>query len=135
METLAEQRGLLTGPCLARLLGHDRKTVYRMAKAGRIPHMRLGGRIRFNPQAVAMWLSDSQMEVKYCAPLMTSSAWHSPAQRSKRGCCSISGNSRMTTRNCLSNWPGWCDPGLKQTIVLPQCVRLLSGCGGTFTYT
>jgi hypothetical protein len=41
----------------------------------------------------------------------------------------------MTTRNCLSNWPGWCDPGLKQTIVLPQCVRLLSGCGGTFTYT
>jgi excisionase family DNA binding protein len=64
IEKLAEQHGLLTGPCLARLLGYDRKTVYRMAKAGRIPHMRLGGCIRFNPQTVAVWLRDSQMEVK-----------------------------------------------------------------------
>jgi excisionase family DNA binding protein len=64
IETLAAQRGLLTGTGLARLLGYDRKTIHRMAKAGRIPHMRLGGRIRFNPQTVAAWLRDSQMDVK-----------------------------------------------------------------------
>jgi len=42
----------------------DRKTIARMARENRIPHLRLGGRIRFNPQAVAGWLLASQTEVQ-----------------------------------------------------------------------
>jgi excisionase family DNA binding protein len=66
IETLAKQPGLLSGPRLGRLLGYDKKTISRMARENRIPHLRLGGRLRFNPQAVAGWLlgSQSQTEVK-----------------------------------------------------------------------
>jgi len=63
LETLATQRGLITGPCLARLLGYDKKTVHRMAVSSRIPHLLLGGRIRFNPKDVAAWLRASQAGV------------------------------------------------------------------------
>lgn len=64
VETLAHTPGLLSGPRLARLLGYDKKTIARMAREKRIPHLLVGGRVRFNPQAVAVWLLASQMEVK-----------------------------------------------------------------------
>lgn len=64
IETLSKQAGLISGPRLARLLGYDKKTIARMARENRIPHLLVGGRIRFNPQAVAGWLLGSQKEVK-----------------------------------------------------------------------
>jgi excisionase family DNA binding protein len=62
IETIAKQPGLLSGPRVARLLGLDKKTVARMARENRIPHLRLGGRTRFNPQAVAGWLLAAQQD-------------------------------------------------------------------------
>lgn len=65
IQTVAHQPGLLSGPRLARMLGLDKKTIARMARENRIPHLLLSGRIRFNPQAVAGWLlAAQQTEVK-----------------------------------------------------------------------
>jgi excisionase family DNA binding protein len=41
---------------LGDLLSISRKHIYKLAKAGRIPHYRLFGSIRFDPEAVAQWL-------------------------------------------------------------------------------
>jgi excisionase family DNA binding protein len=41
---------------LGEVLGISRKHIYKLAKAGRIPHYRISGSIRFDPEAVALWL-------------------------------------------------------------------------------
>ena len=60
MATLAEQmeriEGAMTGDTLANLLGVSKITVFKMAKAGRIPSFRVGTCVRFDPRAVADWL-------------------------------------------------------------------------------
>ena len=55
-ETLAEMKGAITAEPLARLLGMSRITIYKLAKAGRIPSFRIGSAVRFDPSAVARWL-------------------------------------------------------------------------------
>lgn len=67
MDTISTiaKAGLLTGPRLARLLRLAKKTIARMAREDRIPHLLLGGHTRFNPQTVAGWLlAAQQTEVK-----------------------------------------------------------------------
>jgi excisionase family DNA binding protein len=41
---------------LAMILSTSKMTIYRLVEQGAIPHFRLGGLIRFDPQAVADWL-------------------------------------------------------------------------------
>jgi len=55
-EQLAEMQGAITAAPLARLLGLSRITVYKMAKAGRIPSFRVGSAVRFDPGVLAAWL-------------------------------------------------------------------------------
>jgi len=41
---------------LALLLGVSRITIFKLAKAGRIPCFRVGTCVRFDPQQVSQWL-------------------------------------------------------------------------------
>jgi excisionase family DNA binding protein len=41
---------------LAKILSTSKMTIYRLVEQGAIPHFRVGGLIRFDPQAVADWL-------------------------------------------------------------------------------
>jgi excisionase family DNA binding protein len=46
----------LTTAQLAQLLAVSRITIFKLAKAGRIPAFRIGTCVRFDPRAVANWL-------------------------------------------------------------------------------
>ncbi len=46
----------LTADDLAKLLSVSRITIFKQAKAGRIPSFRIGTSVRFDPKAVARWL-------------------------------------------------------------------------------
>lgn len=48
---------LLTVRELATLLQLHAKTVERMARGGRLPSLRVGGRLRFRPSDIASWLA------------------------------------------------------------------------------
>jgi excisionase family DNA binding protein len=58
--TLAEHieriEGAMTAEKLAKLLGVSKITIFKQAKAGRIPSFRIGTCVRFDPKAVANWL-------------------------------------------------------------------------------
>jgi excisionase family DNA binding protein len=47
--------GMTTGE-LAAVLGVSRRSIFDMAKAGRIPSFRVGSSVRFDPHLVAKWL-------------------------------------------------------------------------------
>jgi excisionase family DNA binding protein len=54
---LVEKRsGAWSAPELAELLGCTGKHIYALAKSGRLPHLRIGSMIRFDPAATAEWL-------------------------------------------------------------------------------
>ncbi len=46
----------LTAPELARILNVSKITIFKQAKARRIPSFRIGTCVRFDPRAVANWL-------------------------------------------------------------------------------
>jgi len=46
----------LTAEELAEMLTVSRITIFKQAKAGRIPSFRIGTCVRFDPRAVAQWL-------------------------------------------------------------------------------
>jgi excisionase family DNA binding protein len=46
----------LTASELAEILNVSRITIFKQAKAGRIPSFRIGTCVRFDPRAVAQWL-------------------------------------------------------------------------------
>jgi excisionase family DNA binding protein len=46
----------LTADELARMLTVSRITIFKQAKAGRIPSFRMGTCVRFDPKMVAQWL-------------------------------------------------------------------------------
>jgi excisionase family DNA binding protein len=48
---------LLTAREVAELLQLNVKTVERMARAGRLPGLRVCGRVRFRPSDIASWLA------------------------------------------------------------------------------
>jgi len=41
---------------LAKILSTSKMTIYRLVGQGAIPYFRVGGLIRFDPQAIADWL-------------------------------------------------------------------------------
>lgn len=53
---LRHHRNALTADDLAEALSFSVKHIYKMAKAKRIPSLRLGGALRFDPHSVANWL-------------------------------------------------------------------------------
>lgn len=53
VEQLEHADGALTAPDLAKLLNVHRYTVYRLAKAGQLPHFRVGSIVRFDPKVIA----------------------------------------------------------------------------------
>ncbi len=55
LATLGEH--LWTVPELAQFLGLHEKTVYRLARTGELPCVRLGSRVRFLESDVLRWLS------------------------------------------------------------------------------
>ena len=59
-KTLADQiaafEGALTAPQLAKVLSISNISLYKMAKSGRIPCVRIGASVRFCPATVARWL-------------------------------------------------------------------------------
>jgi excisionase family DNA binding protein len=46
----------LTADGLARMLTVAKVTIFKQAKAGRIPSFRIGSCVRFDPKMVAQWL-------------------------------------------------------------------------------
>ena len=48
----------LTADELASMLTVSRITIFKQAKAGRIPSFRIGTCVRFDPQSVARWLRE-----------------------------------------------------------------------------
>ena len=51
-----QRRTAWTAEELAEVLSLSRKHIYKMAKKGRMPSLRIGGAIRFDPHATAAWL-------------------------------------------------------------------------------
>jgi excisionase family DNA binding protein len=50
------RRTAWTAEELAEILSLSRKHIYKLAKKGRMPSLRIGGAIRFDPHATAAWL-------------------------------------------------------------------------------
>ena len=65
-ETLASlvrrRRTAWTAEELAEVLSLSRKHIYKLAKKGRMPSLRIGGAIRFDPHAIAAWLESKAIE-------------------------------------------------------------------------
>jgi len=55
-EELSQIEGAITADRLARILGVSRITIFKMAKAARIPSFRVGTYVRFDPRKVADWV-------------------------------------------------------------------------------
>ena len=58
IESLRATRTPLTTKQAAEMLGIHPMTIYKWSRTGRIPTLRLGGALRFDPQALAAWLED-----------------------------------------------------------------------------
>ena len=54
---LEGEKGLLTVEKLAALLSVSERHVYQLAQCGKLPHLKIGGAIRFDPQVVIEWLN------------------------------------------------------------------------------
>ena len=55
-DRIEQFRHALTAVQLAQLLAVSRITIFKLAKAGRIPSFRVGVCVRFDPRAIAVWL-------------------------------------------------------------------------------
>jgi excisionase family DNA binding protein len=55
-ERIERMEGAMTAEQLAKLLNVSDITIYKQAKAGRIPSFKIGTCVRFDPKAVAKWL-------------------------------------------------------------------------------
>jgi excisionase family DNA binding protein len=55
-DEIESQKNAINVEWLATKLNVSPKTLYKMAKRGRIPSFRIGYSVRFNPKAVADWL-------------------------------------------------------------------------------
>ena len=58
---LRQHKGAIRVSELARILTMSRTTVYQLVEAGRIPHIRIGDSIRFDPVRIASWLAQQEI--------------------------------------------------------------------------
>ncbi len=56
MLKLPKKRKAMKAPELAALLRVSPQLIYKMAAAGKVPHLRIGGSIRFDPATIDEWL-------------------------------------------------------------------------------
>jgi excisionase family DNA binding protein len=56
------RRKAWTAEELAEVLSLSRKHIYKLAKKGRMPSLRIGGAIRFDPHATAAWLESKAIQ-------------------------------------------------------------------------
>ncbi len=56
VDALRARKGLLTVRELAELLSCHQMTLYGWAREGKLPHLRVGARLKFDPVEVAEWL-------------------------------------------------------------------------------
>jgi predicted DNA-binding transcriptional regulator AlpA len=61
IETLRGRRGLINAKETAALLGMNKEVLYRKAKAGAVPHIRILGQVKFDPAVLAEWLEERQV--------------------------------------------------------------------------
>ena len=52
---------LVGAAVIAEMTGFTRKHIYDLAKHGQIPHYRIGGSIRFDPEKVKAWLDQHEI--------------------------------------------------------------------------
>ncbi|CAN5750817.1 hypothetical protein BH10ACI4_BH10ACI4_16990 [soil metagenome] len=57
-DAIRRRKKAWTAEELADLLSLSRKHIYKLAKQQRMPSIRMGGAIRFDPEAVANWLEN-----------------------------------------------------------------------------
>ena len=57
-----QRRTAWTAEELAEVLSLSRKHIYKLAKKGRMPSLRIGGAIRFDPHATAAWLESKAIQ-------------------------------------------------------------------------
>jgi excisionase family DNA binding protein len=55
---IERKHGAWSASELAELLGCSGKHIYALAETGRMPHLRIGGMIRFDPRITAAWLRE-----------------------------------------------------------------------------
>ncbi len=58
IETLAARKGYMNASDVAELLGENIYTIYRRVKRGRMPAVRTGFGIKFDPAELAAWLRE-----------------------------------------------------------------------------
>jgi excisionase family DNA binding protein len=56
VQKLRAFEGLITVRQVSAVLSKDRQTIYRWAWDGRLPHLRIGSRLMFDPARLADWL-------------------------------------------------------------------------------
>jgi excisionase family DNA binding protein len=56
------RRTAWTAEELAEVLSLSRKHIYKLAKKGRMPSLRIGGAIRFDPHTTATWLESKAIQ-------------------------------------------------------------------------
>jgi excisionase family DNA binding protein len=61
-EQLAQTKGFLTVKQLASLLTCHPMTIYGWCSEGKLPHTRIGSRLKFDPAAVRGWLTQRQID-------------------------------------------------------------------------
>jgi predicted DNA-binding transcriptional regulator AlpA len=61
VEELKSKRGLMGAKDVAALLGVNKEVLYRKAKAGEGPHLRILGQVKFDPARIAAWLEERQV--------------------------------------------------------------------------
>lgn len=60
-DRLAAYNGAITAAELATLLAVQPDTLYKLARKGDIPHMRIGSSVRFDPKAIAEWIASTEI--------------------------------------------------------------------------
>jgi hypothetical protein len=61
VEELRMRRGLLSAKKAAERLSMNLQVLHRRAKAGEVPHLRIFGRVKFDPRILATWLEARQV--------------------------------------------------------------------------
>jgi hypothetical protein len=61
IEELRAKRGLMDARPMAEILGMNLDVLYRKSKEGLIPHFRILGRVKYDPQVIADWLEEREV--------------------------------------------------------------------------